>query len=205
MSAGPQRSVRVEKRRMDDLSRLLVELYERLRRGVRERWHRDLPLDEMLFDRWERAAALGFGEGTSIYHSSYVYGDVRVGKHTWIGPYTLLDGSGGLTIGDYCSISAGVHIYTHDTVRWALSGGKADYEHAPVSIGSCCYIGSQTVIAKGVTIGDHCLIGACSFVNRDIPANSIAVGVPCRPMGRVELDASGAVSFSLGGSAIRLE
>lgn len=157
------------------------------------RWQRDLPFEELLFDRWERARSLGFGEGASIYHNSYVYGDVKVGRHTWIGPYTLLDGSGGLTIGDYCSISAGVHIYTHDTVRWALSGGTAAYERAPVRIGNCCHIGAQTVIAKGVTIGDHCVIGACSFVNRDIPPYTIAFGVPCRPAGRVEIDSQGQV------------
>lgn len=180
---------------MDRLFQRLVELYQRLRGDVRERWQRDLPFEELLFDRWERAAALGFGESTSIYHHSYVYGDVRVGRCTWIGPYTLLDGSGGLTIGDYCSISAGVHIYTHDTVRWALSGGQAEYEHASVSIGSYCYIGSQTVIAKGVTIGDHCLIGACSFVNRDIPPYTVAVGVPCRPVGRVQVGPSGDITF----------
>lgn len=161
------------------------------------RWQRDLPFDELLFDRWERARSLGFGEGTSIYHNSYVYGEVKVGKHTWIGPYTLLDGSGGLTIGDYCSISAGVHIYTHDTVRWALSGGKAAYERAPVAIGDCCHIGAQTVIAKGVTIGDHCVIGACSFVNRDVPPYTVAFGIPCRPAGRVEVGPSGEVTLHL--------
>ena len=61
---------------------------------------RDLPLDEMLFDRWERARSLGFGPGASIYHNSYVYGDVRVGAGTWVGPFTILDGSGGLGVGD---------------------------------------------------------------------------------------------------------
>jgi acetyltransferase-like isoleucine patch superfamily enzyme len=165
----------------------LLALYEHLRQGMMVQWTRDLPFEELLFDRWERARSLGFGEGASIYHNSYVYGNVKVGKHTWIGPYTLLDGSGGLTIGDYCSISAGVHIYTHDTVRWALSGGTAAYERAPVSIGNCCHIGAQTVIVKGVTIGDHCVIGACSFVNRDIPSYTVAFGVPCRPVGRVEI------------------
>jgi carbonic anhydrase/acetyltransferase-like protein (isoleucine patch superfamily) len=150
-------------------------------------------LEELLFDRWERARWLGFGEGASIHHNSYVYGDVRVGKQTWVGPFTLLDGSGGLTIGDYCSISAGVQIYTHDTVQWALTGGKTAAERAPVSIGDCCYIGSQTVIAKGVTVGDQAVIGACSFVNRDIPPRTLAFGVPCRPRGRVEFADDGSV------------
>lgn len=182
---------------LDALFKSLVALYEKLRSGVRDRWQRDLPFDELLFDRWERAKSLGFGEGTSIYHNSYVYGDVRVGKNTWVGPYTLLDGSGGLIIGDYCSISAGVHIYTHDTVRWALSGGKAEYERAPVKIGNCCHIGGKVIITKGVTIGDHCVIGACSFVNWDIPPYTVAFGVPCRPAGRVQVDGSGNVTLEL--------
>lgn len=173
---------------MENLFESLQNLYLQLRQRMRERWNRDLPLEELLFDRWERAKSLGFGPETSIYHNSYVYGDVKVGAHTWIGPYTLLDGTGGLEIGDYCSISSGVHIYTHDTVRWAVSGGKAAYEKAPVKIGNCCYIGSQTVITKGVTIGEHSIIGACSLVNRDISPYTLAFGVPCRPRGRVILD-----------------
>ena len=181
----------------DVLRKSVLELYKWLRKGMREKWKRDLPFEEMVFDRWERAESLGFGEGSSIYHNSYVYGDVTVGKNTWIGPYTLLDGSGGLIIGDYCSISAGVHIYTHDTVRWALSGGKAEYERSPVRIGNCCHIGAQTVIAKGVTIGDHCVIGACSFVNQDVPKNTIAAGAPCKIRGCVEI-AGEKVNFKYG-------
>jgi acetyltransferase-like isoleucine patch superfamily enzyme len=180
----------------DDLARQLLELYEARRGAVRSRWARDLPFEELLFDRWERAGSLGFGAGSSIYHQSYVYGDVSVGKETWIGPYTLLDGTGGLRIGDHCSISAGVHIYTHDTVAWAISGGRSPVERAPVSIGDCCYIGSQVVIAKGVTIGDHSVIGAGSFVNRDVPAYSVAAGTPCRTIGRVSLSETGEVRLS---------
>lgn len=164
------------------------QVYEHLRKQMRDRWQRDLPIEELMFDRWERAKNLHFGEGTSIYHNSYVYGDVKIGHHTWVGPYTLLDGSGGLEIGDYCSVSAGVLIYTHDNVKWTLSGGKAEHERAAVSIGNCTYIGSQTVIAKGVTIGEHCVIGACAFVNCSIPPYSVAVGAPCRVVGRVEIN-----------------
>ena len=182
---------------LDDLLARLLSLYATLRDDVRRKWNRDLPSYELPFDRWERAKHLGFGEGSSIYQSSYVYGDVTVGKNTWVGPYTLLDGSGGLSIGDYCSISAGVHIYTHDTVKWALSGGKAEYEVAPVKIGNCCYIGSQTIIARGVVIGDHSVIGANSFVNRDIAPYSVAYGAPCHPTGQVRLSESGQVTLLL--------
>lgn len=117
-------------------------------------------------------------------------GDVNVGKHTWIGPFTVLDGSGGgLTIGDYCSISAGVQIYTHDTVEWAISGGTYAPARASVSIGSRCYIGPNVIISKGIAIGDRCVIGANSFVNKDIPSGMRAWGTPvecCWEVSRVE-------------------
>lgn len=179
----------------DDLHRALIDLYERLQAGMNSSWHRDLPLSELLFDRWERARSLGFGASSSVYHESYVYGDVTVGAHAWVGPFTVLDGSGGLTIGDYCVVSAGVHIYSHDTVRWALSGGQAPIERAGVKIGSYTYLGAQSVVLKGVTIGDHSVVGAGSVVNRDIPPFSIAVGSPCRLIGRVQIDDTGGIRF----------
>jgi acetyltransferase-like isoleucine patch superfamily enzyme len=83
------------------------------------------------------------------------------------------DGSGGeLSIGDQVDISAGVHIYTHDTVQRAISGGVASAEYAPTRIGSCVYIGPHSVIQKGVRIGDGVVIGAMSLVNRDVPSNT---------------------------------
>jgi len=131
---------------------------------------------------------LGFAKSSSIYESSYVLGDVEVGENTWIGPFVMLDGSGGLKIGSYCMISSGVHIYTHDTVKWSLTSGQVEAERAPVEIEDCCYIGSQALINKGVVIGHHTVVGACSFVNKSIPANSIAVGVPAKVIGRTIID-----------------
>jgi acetyltransferase-like isoleucine patch superfamily enzyme len=179
----------------DDLTRMLGDLRER----TRERWDRDLPFGELIDDRWERARRLGFGEGSSIYASAYVYGKVSVGAGSWIGPFVLLDGSGGLSIGDGCDISAGVQIYTHDTVQRVLTDGAAEIDHASVSIGASCHIGAQTVIGKGVTIGHHSVIGACSFVNRDIPPQTVAVGTPCRPIGRVQIGADGRASLIYDG------
>jgi acetyltransferase-like isoleucine patch superfamily enzyme len=153
---------------------------------VQKRWNRSLPLGDYIVDRWGKAKALGFGEGSSIYDSALVLGDVKVGEHTWIGPFTVLDGSGGgLTIGDYCSISAGVQIYTHDTVDWAISGGKSAPEQASVRIGSRCYIGPNVVISKGIMIGDGCVIGANAFVNKSIPSGMRAWGTPAECRGKV--------------------
>ena len=52
--------------------------------------------------------------------------------------------------------------------------------NAPVHIGKCCWIGTGSVILPGVSIGDNSVIGAGSVVTKDIPANVVAVGVPCR-------------------------
>jgi len=170
-----------------ELRRELIDLWHKARRGKDDQWNRTLPFGDYIVDRWEKAKLLGFGEGTSIYDSSLVFGDVKVGENTWIGPFTILDGSGGgLTIGSHCSISAGVQIYTHDTVKRAISGGKMDIERVPTKIGDCCYLGPNTVVARGVTIGDGCVIGANSLVLDDIPAGSKAFGMPCKVRGKVD-------------------
>jgi acetyltransferase-like isoleucine patch superfamily enzyme len=167
----------------EDIERLRLEREAELR----ARFDRSLPFADGMFDRWERARRLGFGEGASIYDSSFVLGRVTVGRGTWIGPWTMLDGSGGgLSIGDTCSISAGVQIYTHDTVAWALSGGRAARRTGAVRIGDCVYVGPQSVIAAGTEIADHVVVGANSFVNRPVPARTVVAGSPARAIGRVE-------------------
>ncbi len=169
-----------EKNRIDELFEELKTLFTQQQLQALDHWRRSLPFADYIVDRWQKAKDLGFGEGSSIYDSVVVLGDVKVGKNTWIGPFTVLDGSGGLEIGDNCSISAGVQIYTHDTVKWAISGGVEQAERAPVRIGSNCYIGPNTVVSKGVSIGDACVVGANSFVNRDIPSGMKAWGTPAR-------------------------
>ncbi len=166
----------------------LRELHERLRTEIADRWQRSLPFGEELFDRWERAAHLGFGQGASVYDASVVIGDVRVGEHTWVGPFTILDGSGGLVIGKHCSISAGVQIYTHDTVAAALTAGKAPTTYSSVNIGDCTYVGPNAIITSGVAIGTQCVIGAAALVNEHVPDRSVAFGIPARVVGHVEID-----------------
>ncbi|MBM3503516.1 MAG: acyltransferase [Alphaproteobacteria bacterium] len=170
-----------------DLVRLLHEVRLEREADLKARFDRSLSFADSLFDRWERAKRLGFGEGSSIYDSALVYGEVTVGPNTWVGPYTLLDGTGGgLMIGSWCSISTGVHIYTHDTVLKALSGGKIAKREASVRIGDCVYIGGQCIITAGVTIGERCVVAANSLVTKSVPPGTIVGGTPAKPFGRVE-------------------
>jgi acetyltransferase-like isoleucine patch superfamily enzyme len=161
------------------------DLHNALFSEFKKQFNRSLPFTEEVFDRWEKAKALGFDEGTSIYDNAYVFGDVKVGKNCWLGPYTIIDGSGGLSIGNNCTISTGVHIYTHDNVKQTLSGGKLPVEKDSVTIGNCSYIGPQSIIAKGVKIGNHCVIASNSFVNKYVEDNSIVAGNPAKKIGRV--------------------
>ena len=143
---------------------------------------RFLSIPDYFIDRWERAQLMGFESGSSVYDSCLVLGNVHVGKNTWIGPYTILDGSGGsLNIGNDCAISAGVHIYTHDSVDHVINGDPI--ATSPVFIGDHVYIGPQSVITKGVKIGDYVVIGANSLVNKDLPSGSKAYGNPAKIVG----------------------
>jgi acetyltransferase-like isoleucine patch superfamily enzyme len=143
---------------------------------------RRVSFGDLVTDRWENAREMGWGKGASCYDNVLVIGDVKVGNGTWVGPNCVLDGSGdgGLVIGDFCSIAAGVQIYTHHTVKWALSMGHEKPETKPTRIGSGVYIGPNTVIEMGSIIGDRVVIGAMSLVKGDIPTGSRAWGVPAR-------------------------
>ena len=85
-------------------------------------------------------------------------------------------------IGPNCGIYAAGHAF--DPERRA-----AGIEYArPVHIGNNVWIGAQVCVLPGVTIGDNCVIGAGSVVTRSIPANSLAVGNPCRVIKTLETE-----------------
>lgn len=162
----------------------VARVVKRLVESKRTQFARVLPLGDYFVDRWDKAKLLGFGEGTSVYDSCLVIGDVKVGKNCWVGPYTILDGSGGLEIGDDCTISAGVHVYSHDNVQNTLDRSKP-VERTPVKIGSHVYLAPYTVVTRGVTIGDHVVVGAHSLVRDDVPSRSKVAGVPAKLLGTV--------------------
>lgn len=165
----------------------LEALHATLGAAFSKQFDRSLPFSDEVFDRWERAKSLGWGTGSSIYDSAYVFGETQVGVNTWIGPFTIIDGSGKLSIGDSCTISAGVHIYTHNNVKQTLSGGNLPIERAPVKIGANTYIAPQSILTMGITVGKHVLIAANSFVNRDVPDFAIMAGNPAKQIGIVVL------------------
>ncbi|WP_308796729.1 acyltransferase [Agromyces silvae] len=119
---------------------------------------------------------------------AWIIGEPAIGSGTWIGAFTLIDGSGGLTIGEGCDISSGVHIYTHSSAMRCVSGrAYPDVDRAPVTIGDRVFIGANAVVNMGVTIGDESIIGAGAVVTADVPPRSVVVGVPGRVVGQVDL------------------
>lgn len=188
----------------EELLAAFHRLHQLRRQELRSKWNRSLPIGDEMTDRWERARFLGFGNGSSIYDSALVIGDVKVGEKTWIGPQCLLDGSGGLEIGSTCSISTGCQIYSHDTIAWAVSGGTAPYRRESTRIGDAVYLGPGSIVAKGAVIGDHAIIGAMSLVHGGIPPFAFAAGIPARVLGRVILGDDGTVSIEREGSKKQL-
>jgi acetyltransferase-like isoleucine patch superfamily enzyme len=142
-------------------------------------------MSDYFIDRWERAKMMGFGEGTSVYDSCIVMGNVSVGKNVWIGPYTILDGSGGLTIGDNCQIGPGVKIYSHDNAKKVINK-NIETEKSPVVIENNVGIGSNTVISMGIHIGEYVIIAPNSYVIKDIPPYSKVFGSPARVFEKIE-------------------
>ena len=104
----------------------------------------------------------------------------KIGKKTFIGMKCYLDDMcyDLMTIGNNCTISYGVFFACH---------GR-NQGHVPITVEDGAYIGMRASIIsknvdkdrKGVTIGKNAVIGACSLVNRDVPAGATAVGIPCR-------------------------
>lgn len=94
---------------------------------------------------------------------------------------TLVDDTH-IYVGDYTMIGPNVTIATAGHPILPELREKAYQFNQPVHIGRNCWLGAGVVVLPGVTIGDNSVIGAGSIVTKDIPANVVAVGNPCRVM-----------------------
>lgn len=131
---------------------------------------------------------LGY-ELSADFWSGYTYMDLRgEGALIEIGEDVLINNSASLTAdGSVIRIGrktvAGVHLYIETGDGHSLQPDKrhsGDFPRLPVNIGENVFIGDRVTILKGVTIGDNAVIGSNSIVTRDIPANVVAAGNPCR-------------------------
>jgi acetyltransferase-like isoleucine patch superfamily enzyme len=135
-------------------------------------------LSEVLTDR-ERARLLGLPEGCRIRERAKILAQEKLtlGRNVWIGEGAMLDAQGGLTIGDFTQIGMNVLIWSHSSHQQALqSRTGVDHEgivYKPTHIGKNCFIVGPSVIAAGVTIGDRAMILPLTFVDRDVPADTI--------------------------------
>ena len=96
---------------------------------------------------------------------------LKLGYKTDIGAFTYINAKNGVIIEDYVQIGSHCSIYSVSTI---------DNKEGEVILKKNCRIGSHSVIMPGVTVGENSIIGAFSFVNKDIPDNTIAVGVPAK-------------------------
>ncbi|MBQ9848135.1 MAG: sugar O-acetyltransferase [Clostridia bacterium] len=124
-----------------------------------------------------------FGEGSYIetpFHANWAGKNVKIGKKVYANFNLTLVDDGEIIIEDNVMIAPNV---TVDTGTHPISPELREqvYQYnLPVVIKRNAWIGAGSIILPGVTIGENSVIGAGSVVNRDIPDNVVAVGVPCR-------------------------
>lgn len=120
---------------------------------------------------------------------------IRIGKRTTVQRRSTINGT--VTLGSDCIIAPNVFIssgthpfreFKDKTVRdqeraiIARDGNLNSIDHA-VTVGNDCWLCVNVVLCPGVTIGDHCVVGANSVVTKDLPAFSVVAGVPARVIG----------------------
>lgn len=171
-----------------ELYEKIINLQKKMRKHTYDKYKRINPFFEDICDWKERGEFWTGYNNVTIYNSATICGDVKIGKNSWIGSFVNLDGTGELSIGEYCSISSGVQILSHDTIEWALTGGKANYTYAKTEIGDRCFIGTKAIITKGVHIDCESIVAAGAVVTKSFPKNSIIAGVPAKQIGRVTVE-----------------
>lgn len=97
--------------------------------------------------------------------------NLKLGKNFDIGTFTYINSQYGVEIEDNVQIGSHCSIYSHSTI---------DVEKGPVILKKNCKIGTHSTIMPNVTVGENSVVGAYSFVNKNIPKNQIWIGVPAK-------------------------
>ncbi len=114
-------------------------------------------------------------------------GTISIGKGCSVNDYCVLNGFGGISIGDDVHIAAHTVIVAseHKYEKLGSPDFSRDMQGKGIHIESSVWIGANSVILDGVTIGAHSVIGAGAVVTKDIPPYCIACGVPAREIRRL--------------------
>ncbi len=123
------------------------------------------------------------GEGCYIeppFHANMGGANCHFGKYVYANfNLTCVDDTH-IYVGDYTKFGPNVVLATAGHPIFPELRGKWYQYNIPIRIGKCCWLGAGVLVMPGVTIGDNSVIGAGSVVTKDIPANVVAVGNPCR-------------------------
>lgn len=110
-----------------------------------------------------------------------------IGKNFFFQPRKLPSDPKLIKFGDNVIVAGGTTFITHDMAHQVFNNmntGSYFYYYArPIEVGNNVFIGGNTTILPNIKIGSNVIIGAGSVVTKDIPDNSIAVGVPCKKIG----------------------
>ena len=126
------------------------------------------------------------GEGTKIVGPIFCTAKLIVGKNTWIGKNIIINGNGTVTIGDNCDIAPEVSFQTGGHVIGDSSRRAGKGVVFSIVVGNGCWIGARSTILGGTSVGNGCVVAACSCVNKDVLDNSLVGGVPAKLIRKLE-------------------
>lgn len=120
----------------------------------------------------------------SPFHCDYGC-NIEVGDNFFANYHCVILDNGGVKIGNDVMFAPNVSLYTVGHPLDAELRNQGWEQAKPIIIGNNVWIGGNVVILPGVVIGDNVVIGAGSVVTKDIPANSLALGNPCKVLRQI--------------------